>query len=504
MRLSAVPLLGTVIVLMPASRTSFALPEFQKLVAADAAANDNFGYSVGISGSTAIIGAWKDDRPAAPGDNTGSAHIYRDNGSGHWTNIDKLLASDGQPGNSFGSAVAIDGNTAVIGALLKGGMGGAYIFNDDGAGDWGEIAILEADDGAAGDELGYSAAISGNTAIVGAWKHNSAAGAAYVFRDNGLGEWTQIGKLVADDATAGDHFGVSVAISGSTAMVGAYFDSNMAGPVTGAVYVFEDNGTSWTQVDKLLASDASAGNQFGSSVALSGGTAVIGALGDSTNGGFAGAAYIFQRDASMMWQEVDKLTAADAAPNDQFGISVGISETTAIIGAYQDDDAGLSSGSAYLFRETTPGNWDQVEKLAATDAEAGDALGYSVAISGGVGIVGAALNNSADTDAGAAYLFNAVRIAGDYNRNGYVDAADYALWRKTFGQSGANLPADGNGDNIVNQDDYQLWRANFGNSVFAGAAAAATLSAVAVPEPGTAAMLLLAASLASSAARRRR
>jgi hypothetical protein len=481
---------------------SFAVDPFQKLTAGDAAANDNFGYSVGISGNTAIVGAWNDDRPAAQGEDTGSAYIFRSDIAGNWVQTEKLHANDAMPGNSFGSSVAIDGNSAVIGALFKGGSGGAYIFRDDGSGDWIQADILAANDAASGDEFGYSAAISGNTAVVGAWKHDSAAGAAYVFRDNGLGDWTQIGKLVADDAMAGDHFGVSVAISGTTALVGSYFDSNASGAVGGAVYVFEEVGGTWTQVDKLLAGDASSGKQFGASVALSGTTAVIGATGDATQGPFAGAAYIFERDESMMWQEVDKLTAGDGEGNDLFGFSVGISGNNALVGAYQDNERGLASGSAYRFSEETPGNWSEVEKLSANDGASGDALGYSVGISGGVGIVGAALNNSAATDAGAAYLFDTVRIAGDYNRNGRVDAADYVLWRKTDGQTGTGLPADGNDDGMVDNADYQLWRMNFGSDAAAGLAAA--LSAAAVPEPATAALLCLAWIGATFARRRSR
>ena len=499
-RLLAALLVGAVLTLVSSPHTALALDEFQKLTPADASANDNFGYSVAISGSTALIGAWKDDRPATSGEDTGSAYVYRDNGSGNWMSIDKLVASDAMRLNSFGSAVGIDGNTAVVGALFKNDTGGAYIFQDDGAGDWSEIAMLDADDGAEGDEFGYSAAISGSTAIVGAWKHNAAAGAAYLFRDNGLGEWSQIGKLVADDVMAGDHFGVSVAISGTTAIVGSYFDSNPSGAAAGAVYVFEDNGGTWSQVDKLLADDGSSGKQFGRSVALDGDRAVVGAIGDNTSGAFAGAAYVFERDETTTWQQIDKLLAGDGTQNDQFGISVSISGDNVVVGAFQAEEDGQASGSAYLFQETAPGSWDQVEELSAGDGASGDAFGYSVGISGAVGLVGAALNNSVATDAGAAYLFNAIRIDGDYNRNGYVDAADYVLWRKSFGQSGDDLPADGNGDETVDDADYQVWRANFGNSATAAAAqntGGPSLSAAVVPEPGTAVLVFIAGLIVS-------
>jgi hypothetical protein len=184
----------------------------------------------------------------------------------------------------------------------------------------------------------------------------------------------------------------------------------------------------------------------------------------------------------MDFEELTKLVADDAGEGHLFGHSVGLSDEAALVGAFQDDESGLASGSAYLFAENSPGNWFQVDKLQASDAAANNAFGFSVGISDGIGIVGAPLSNSAGTDAGAAYLFNVPDgIAGDYNRNGTVDAADYVLWRDLEGQSGAGLAADGNGDGMVNGADYDLWRANFGQGAPAGAAA---LQASAVPEPG--------------------
>jgi hypothetical protein len=470
-----------------------ALTEFQKLTRSDPALNDNFGYSVGISGNTAIVGSWNDDRTGIAGDNSGSAYIFRDNGAGNWTQLDKLTASDAGNGHNFGASVAIDGNTAAIGAILKGTTGGGYIFRDNGAGDWTQVDLLTPDDAMNGDQFGYSIAISGNTAVVGAWKNNASRGKAYVFRDNGAGDWTQIAKLTADDAMAGDQFGVSVAISGTTALVGAHFDSNMAGPLTGAVYVFEESGGAWSQVDKLIASDATFNNRFGESVALNGNTAIIGAPGDAEDGVESGAAYIFRRDPSMDFVEVTKLLPDDGEPSKLFGHSVGLSDEAAIVGSYQDNDGGLASGSAYLFTENGAGEWFQAEKLLASDAAASDAFGYAVGVSEGIGLVGAPLSNIGGTDAGAAYLFNVPdNIPGDYNANGMVDAADYALWRNMLGQMGPGLPADGNGDGTVNDADFDLWRANFGLGSTGEAAAA--LQSAAVPEPGTLASLFCSAS----------
>jgi hypothetical protein len=357
-------------------------------------------------------------------------------------------------------------------------------------------------DGMTGDEFGYSIDISGNTAIVGAWKSGGLRGAAYVFRDDGAGNWTQIAKFTANDAMPNDHFGISVAIDGTTALVGAYFNS-MAAPLGGAVYVFEEDAGTWSQVDKLTASDASFNARFGTSVALNGDTAVIGAPGDADGGVSAGAAYAFRREASMNmeFQEVDKLVADDAEPNKLFGYSVSLSDEDVVVGAYQDDENGLASGSGYLFKEGAAGNWNQLTKLLASDGAPTDALGWSVGISDGIALVGAPLSNSGATDAGAAYLYNVpVGIAGDYNQNGTVDAADYALWRDTLGESGPGLPADGNGDGTVNSADYDLWRAKFGQGA---PAAAAALQLAAVPEPAGAVLFFAALILCATGCQRR-
>lgn len=472
------------------STATHALTEFQKLTAGDGAINDNFGYSVGIDGNTAIIGAWHDDRPNMAGDDSGSAYIFRNNGTGAWSQLDKLTASDAMRGNAFGSAVAIDGNLAVVGALQKGTAGGAYIFQDNGSGDWVQLDTLAGSDATAGAQFGYSVAISGNTAIVGAWQNESSTGAAYLFRDNGAGDWAQIGKLTANDGAAGDRFGISVAISGSTALVGASFDSSMAGPLVGAVYVFEDNGGTWSQTGKLSASDAHLANHFGASVALDANAAVIGAPGDATGGAEAGAAYVFRRDATLGWQEQQKLFASDPHASAEFGSAVGIDGQNVIVGAFQHDDGGLSSGSAYFFNENTLGSWQQVSKLVASDIAAGDALGFSVGVSAGVGLAGVPLSNSGGIDAGAAYLFRAPQgLAGDYNQDGQVDAADFLVWRKTAGQAGPGLAADGNGDDMVGTADYALWQANYGLSTPANPA---SLQSAAVPEPASALPLIWA------------
>ena len=282
--------------------------------------------------------------------------------------IRKLLASDAQSGDIFGRSVAVSGDTAIVGADLEdaggSGAGAAYIFQRDqgGAGNWGEVKKLTASDAQADDQFGQSVAVSGDTAVVGASLEDaggSNAGATYVFQrdQGGAGNWGEVKKLLASDAQGGDFFGISVAVSGDTLVVGA--DGGAAGgTLGGAAYVFQrDQGgaDNWGEVKKLLASDAQGGDRFGSSVAVSGDTAIVGAVFENAGGVQAGAAYVFQRNqgGAGNWGEVKKLTASDAELGDRFGESVAVSGGTTVVGARFEDAGGGAAGAAYVFEADT-------------------------------------------------------------------------------------------------------------------------------------------------------
>ncbi len=279
-----------------------------------------------------------------------------------------------------------------------------------------EVKKLTASDAQAGDNFGISVAISGDTAVVAARFEDSEgtnAGAAYVFQRNqgGQGNWGQVKKLTASDAEAGDYFGTSVAIYGDTAIVGARFES-AGGFQAGAAYVFRrDLGgpDNWGEVAKLTASDAQATDWFGATVAVSGDTAVVGAYLEDAGGDFAGAAYVFQRDqgGASNWGEVTKLTASDAEAGDSFGASVAVSGDTAVIGAFQEDAGGDSAGAADVFQrgQGGPERWGEVTKLIASDADAGDFFGVGVAVSEDTVVVGANNDDAGGSLAGAAYVF---------------------------------------------------------------------------------------------------
>ena len=314
---------------------------------------DNFGVSVAISGTTAVVGAWHDNDN---GPYSGSAYLF-DTTTGR--QIAKLLATDGAAVDEFGFSVAISGATAIVGAILDDDngteSGSAYLFDTTTG---RQLFKLLPDDGAAIDRFGLSVAISGlpgkEVALVGAFlddDNGADSGSAYLF-DTATG--AQIFKLLANDGAAGDRFGWAVAISGATTIVGAFGDDDN-GTASGSAYLFDT--TTGRQIFKLLADDGAAFDEFGRSVAISGATAIVGAYLGDDNGADSGSAYLID---STTGRQIAKLLANDGAVGDYFGISVAISGATAIVGAYWDDDNGTNSGSAYLFDAAAPGKcpWD--------------------------------------------------------------------------------------------------------------------------------------------------
>jgi len=418
------------------------LNEDFKLTASDAAEEDLFGYRVAISGSTAIVGAIGDDDH---GDFSGSAYLY-DATTGQ--PLFKLTASDAAGGDGFGYFVAISGATAIVGAPFDDHAGersgSAYLF-DVATGQ--QLFKLTAPDAAEGDLFGLSVAISGTTAIVGAPFDDDAggsSGSAYMFD---LASGQQLFKLTASDAAGGqigDRFGQSVALSNTTAIVGANLNSD-AGFGSGSAYLF--GLATGQELFKLTASDAAAEDYFGSSVAISGTTAIVGAhrnndVGPGSSAG-SGSAYVFDVATG---QELFKLTASDAAADDSFGYSVAVSGTTAIFGALSDANAGFRPGSAYVFDLATG---QQLFKLIASDVAAGDLFGYSVAISGTTVIAGAWRDDHAGTNSGSAYVFDVTTLPcpgdianelGELNPDGTVSFGDFMAMLTLVGPCPGNTP----------------------------------------------------------------
>ena len=398
-------ILGTVLTAALAATPALAA-EQQKLTASDGAAGDLFGQSVAISGDSLVVGNAGDDVGANV--SQGSAYVFVRSG-GVWTQQQKLTAGDGAASDVFGDSVAISGDTLVVGARLadvgaNGEQGAAYVFVRNG-GVWTQQQKLTADDGAAGDLFGLSVAITGDTVVVGAPADDGSQGAAYVFVRNG-DVWTEQQKLTASDRAV-NIFGHAVAISGDTVVVGALFDAVGANSDQGSAYVFVRRGGVWTEQQKLTAADGAADDLFSRSVAISGDSLVVSLNGDQVGArADQGFAYVFVR-RGVVWTQQQKLIASDGAAGDQFGQSVAISGDTLVVGAHLADvGANGNQGSAYIFVRSG-GVWTEQQKLTAGDGAAGDAFGDSVAISGDTLVVGTpGADVGANVLQGSAYVFS--------------------------------------------------------------------------------------------------
>lgn len=452
------------------------------LKASNTEAMDEFGISVAISGDTVIVGARSEDS-AATGvngnqvdnslDGAGAAYVFVRNGS-VWTQQAYLKASNTGMFDLFGSSVAIEGDTVVIGAvgessaanIVNGdqtdnsaaGAGAVYVFVRSGV-TWTQQAYLKASNTGAGDEFGQSLAIAGDTLIVGAAGEDSAAtgvngsqannaasraGAAYVFVRSGA-LWSQQAYLKASNTDANDNFGGSVAISGDTIIVGAVVEAGASTGVNGnqadnsaseagAAYVFVRNGVVWSQQAYLKASNTAAGDKFSNSVAVSGDTAVVAAPGEDSaatgvnrnqadnSADSAGAAYVFVRNGAV-WSQQAYLKASNTNAVDTFGNSVAVLGDTAVVGAAfedsaatgvngnQADNSASSAGAAYVFVRDRA-KWTQQAYLKASNTGAGDIFGAALAISGNTVIVGASFEDSASTGVNGSQTDNSAGNAG--------------------------------------------------------------------------------------------
>ena len=391
--------------------------EAAKLAPSDAGSSDSFGASVAFDGNVAVVGALYNDN--TNGGDAGAAYVYRFDGV-NWTLEAKLLADDGAAADLFGVAVAVSGDVAVIGAWLDddagSGTGSAYVFRYDGA-NWTQQAKLTASDGAAYDHFGGAVSVHGDMVVAGAIgcdDGGSDSGAAYVYRFNGSA-WIEEAKLTASDAADEDWFGASVALHDDVVLVGAYGNDD-DGSRSGAAYVFRYDGATWNEETTLTASDAAALDEFGRRVAIDTNTAVIGAPGDDDAGSASGSAYVFDFDGSS-WTEQGKLTASDGAAGDSFGSALSISGDWTVIGA---PSASLT-GVAYVFRQSG-GNWAQAATLIQSDGASFDGFGVSVSISGERAFAGAWFRDTpAGMDAGTIYIFSGL---SDCNVNGVVDLCD--------------------------------------------------------------------------------
>jgi hypothetical protein len=429
------------------------------LKASNAGERDEFGFAVAASEDTVVVGAPTEasgstgvdgdpDDDSASG--AGAAYVFVRDGVS-WSQQAYLKASNTDKSDSFGRAVAMDGDTIVVGAPIEssGAMGvdgdqdddsviasgAAYVFVRAGA-TWTQQAYLKASDPELGDQFGSAVSIDGDTLVVGARGEDSSAtgvgadqsgfdavesGGAYVYVRDGT-TWSLQASLKASNTGAGDRFGKSVSVSGDTLVVGASHESGGAVGVdgdqgnddaleSGAAYVFARQGTTWSQQAYLKASNTETIDRFGESVAISGDTIAVGAYGEDSNatgvnGGQSddtewdsGAAYVFARQGTT-WSQQAYLKSSNAEAGDLFGVSIALSENTLVVGALdedggasgvdgdQGDDGLLLSGAAYAFSRDGA-TWIQTAYLKSAHPMSFAQLGRSVAVSADLAVVGA-------------------------------------------------------------------------------------------------------------------
>ena len=306
-----------------------------------------------------------------------------------------LRASDGLIGNSYGRALAAEAARVVVGALGAVPAGAAYVYD---IGDGTELCTLRSLDGEPGDYLGFSIAVHGDRALLGAFGDDDfgdRSGSAYVF-DLQTGQ--QLVKLQALDGFQEDQFGYAVALSDAFAVVGANLEDAL-GDQAGSVYVFDV--ASGQQLYKLNAPDGATLDYFGHALALEGTTLLVGAYGDDDLGSFSGSAYAFDITTGQL---LSKLTAPDGAAGDQFGYSVALDAGVALIGAFGHDAAGDNAGAAYLFDAASG---QLLSKLLAIDGEPEDYFGLDLDLDDGLALIGAYGDDDLGGIAGAAYRFDA-------------------------------------------------------------------------------------------------
>jgi hypothetical protein len=400
----------------------------QSLTAGDAAAEDQFASAVAVDADTIVVGAPLVDLGTS--NDAGAAYVFmRDPSSGIFLQQQKLTAGDAAAGDRFGSAVHVDGNTLVVGAPLADSgtsfdAGAVYVFTRDpliANNPWTQQQKLTAADVAADDRFGSSVHIEGNTLAGGAPRKDdgtsNATGAAYVFtRDPDVlaFPWTQQQKLTAGDASADDQFGTSISISGSTIVAGAPLADLGTSFDAGALYVFTRDQTlsldPWTLRQKLTASNAGADDRLGTSVSVDANTILAGAPREDAAGFVdSGAAYVFTRgSASVNFSQKQILRAVFSGSNNQFGTSVFVDGSTAMIGAPLERFlTSTDAGAAYFFaRDPLSGNWRQQQRLTGSSPESLSEFGGAVAVNAVSAVIGSAKRDQGTSNsAGAALVF---------------------------------------------------------------------------------------------------
>lgn len=373
----------------------------QKLTPPVGADDDAYGWSVALDGDTLMVGSTYD---ATVADDAGAVYVYTWNGT-EWVFAQQLTASDAAADDEFGVAIALEGDTAMISAVYDNAKAGAvYVFERD-AGVWSQTQKLVPNDSAADDLFGISIALDGDLALIGAPGDATPLpvkdGSFYIY-ERGAGTWTQMDRVIAPlNSTIA--LGASVTLDGTTAYVGAVLDGSSQFDRPGAVYIYEYAAGELTQIDKVTASDGATLDLFGASIRVLDDTLLVGAPGAS-----AGSVYTYSF-VTDEWVQGDKITAPDPATYTSFGASMALDGETILVGAPNEMPqpngtlTGTEPGAAYLFTRNDD-TWNQQYTLTAGNTDA-DYFGLSVALEGNTAIVGAFGDNKGNKRTGAVHAF---------------------------------------------------------------------------------------------------
>ena len=402
----------------------------QKIVPDDRFIGQQFGHSVAIDGIYAVVGMNNNNNIDQ------GAYVFKDDGNGNWMQIQKLENPNYNQFDSAGFSVAIDGDYIFVGDLgedyNEGGndflqaAGAVYVFKNDGNDNWNYDQKLVASDREALNQFGWSVSVSGDYAIIGAGIQDydelgdnfvNSAGAAYIFERDGSGTWNEVQKIVAPVRNDFDYFGrYGVTINDNYLVVGANFEDEDASEgntisSAGSAYIFERDGTgTWNQVQKIVASDRAQDEWFGYSVGLDGNHLLVGS---NQNNNLTGAAYVFEKDGNDVWNEVQKLTASNGVAGDRFGQDIDIDGNRIIIGAhFRDIGSPGDDGAAYIF-EKDAGIWTEIAFIYDAFNSTSEYFGFSVGISGDYALVGTYRDDEDENEqnyiqfAGATFIFDA-------------------------------------------------------------------------------------------------
>lgn len=383
-----------------------------ELTADDYASEDHFGKSVSVVSSVVLVGAPDDDHSAEV--NAGSAYVFTATG-GVWSQSQKLVALDGEAGDRFGAGVALGSGVAIVGAphdnhgMLHVDNGSAYVFKPF-VGTWYQQEKIFAPDGKMSDHFGWSVAIWGSTAVVGSPYDDAGnvtnAGSAHFFEDDS-GVWSHDGMVLGVREGQGKTFGYSVAVDDEIMVVGI-IDASLNDPVYGEAYIFGRAGGSWQLEWTFNWGDDV--RYYGGAVAVSGDTVMVGAW---DWGIVMGVAFVYRREVGILgpiWDLEQSLLASDGSMGDAFGFDVAIDGDTAVVGApFRDMGGVIKCGGAYVYSRAGS-VWSEDAILENSEPETGDQLGFSVDIEGEVVVAGAKWDDGGAEDAGAVFVFR--RSAG--------------------------------------------------------------------------------------------